>query len=295
MSYLSKINAALPGVISFLKEKGIHEKYLDFGGPVPSPDRVYVPTDVRSEFLANRAMGDWAESVLSQALSEESGLRLRAIQYGDTGNLSAGDPNFKDRYLASLEETRTFGKRPDLLLVHDSLAAPSDISNVPRLEADFIARQSLAAIEVRSSKQQALKYMEIKAKEGGKAGKSGLSFTVKVEDLRIVHRWIETCDVPQYYFQVFFDSVFAIDVLDIFLAISGRDGIAIEKPDKSQNKATIMIPITRGRQVASFTSPPKFSVEIRENRLGRIDTYVVPIGGDLVLDSQAIRETLDIK
>lgn len=288
VGYLGEINSFIGGVKDFLNAKGIQEKFLDFGGPLPALERIFVPTDVRSEFLANRAMGDWAEQTLSKAFDSLSVGNLKPVHYGDSESLSAGDPNFKERYISGLEETRAMGKRPDLLLVPKGLSVEEDISKWPRQEADEIARKAKAAIEVRSSKQQALKYMKIKAAETGKAGKSGLSFTVKVEDLRIVYRWIEVCETPQYYFQVFFDSVFAIDVLDIFRLIANRDGITIDKPDKSQNKSTIMIPIAFGLQVGEFIDPPTFEVEIRENRLGRIDPYVIPVGGNLKLDDDQV-------
>ena len=44
---------------------GFHERHLSFGGEGAVPTRKpTVPTDARSEFLANRAMGDWAERVI---------------------------------------------------------------------------------------------------------------------------------------------------------------------------------------------------------------------------------------
>ena len=33
-----------------------------------------------------------------------------------------------------------------------------------------------------------------------------LSITAKVEDIKVVYKWIETFNVPHYYFQVFFDT-----------------------------------------------------------------------------------------
>lgn len=37
-----------------------------------------------------------------------------------------------------------------------------------------------------------------------------LSITPKVEDIKVVYKWIETFNVPHFYFQVFFDKVFGI-------------------------------------------------------------------------------------
>ncbi|MDE5710835.1 MAG: AccI family restriction endonuclease, partial [Bacteroides sp.] len=37
-----------------------------------------------------------------------------------------------------------------------------------------------------------------------------LSITPKVEDIKVVYKWIETFNVPHYYFQVFFDKVYAL-------------------------------------------------------------------------------------
>jgi len=55
-------------VVEHLREKGIDERHLAFGGETAACAKPTVPTDARSEFLANRAMGDWAERQLSAAL-----------------------------------------------------------------------------------------------------------------------------------------------------------------------------------------------------------------------------------
>lgn len=97
--------------------------------------------------------------------------------------------------------------------------------------------------------------------EGGTTGRDTPSFTVKVEDLVIVYRWLERHRVPQSYCQVFFDSVFAINFLDIFATIASGTGFSIETPAKSQEKATIMIPITRGLQVGNRNNHPRDSAK----------------------------------
>ena len=295
--YFTAISETLKDLRKVLTSAGIEERHLHFGGELPSEGKVFVPTDARSEFLANRAMGDWAEEKLSEAISVEENLKFATVHYGDSDSTSAGDPGFKEQYLKSKEETRLYGKRPDLLLFENGIKIPNDISLLPRAEADEFARKAKVAIEVRSSKQQALKYMAVKKAEseatGKKVGKIGLSFTVKVEDLCIVYRWLEVCQIPQLYAQVFFDSVFSINVIDIFRIISSGSGFTFEKPEKSQNKATLMIPITSGKQIGSFEVQPRFDVEIRENKTGRIDPFVKPVGGELKLDSLALKEVIN--
>ena len=69
-AYFARLKATLNGVVETLRAKGIDERHLAFGGEGQPPARKpTVPTDARSEFLANRAMGDWAERMLSAALT----------------------------------------------------------------------------------------------------------------------------------------------------------------------------------------------------------------------------------
>jgi hypothetical protein len=56
-----------------------------------------------------------------------------------------------------------------------------------------------------------------------------------------------------------------------------------------------MIPITEGLQVGHFVASPKFDVQSRETRLGRIDAYVVPVGGELLLDSNEINKIFKLR
>lgn len=293
--YFAQLQRTLDGVTSILRSKGIHERHLAFGGEGQPPARKpTVPTDARSEFLANRAMGDWAERLLAGAL----GIAFpewKVCQYGSTDRIAAGQPEFKARYLAGLEETRRFGKRPDLLVLPTGAAVAADVSDQNHAETEALVKQAIAAIEVRSSKFEALKYMAVRKQQretGRASGRDTPSFTVKVEDRVIVYRWLERYRVPQSYCQVFFDSVFAINFLDTFATIGSGTGFTIEKPEKSQEKATIMIPITAGTQIGRATSMPTFAAEHRVTKLGRHDAFVVPQGGGFELDAPAARGVL---
>lgn len=296
--YLSQLRATLDGVVETLAGRGIDRRHLTFGGEGPVPTKnPRVPTDARSEFLANRAMGDWAERVLTDAI-QAAALGLKVAQYGTTDRIAAGHPDFKTRYLAGLEETRTLGKRPDLLLFPEGMVVDADLSELPHARTEPLIKEALAAIEVRSSKFEALRYMAVRRKQrdqGNKSGRETPSFTVKVEDLVIVYRWLERCQVPQTYCQVFFDSVFAINFLDIFRTIASGADYSIETPAKSQEKSTIMIPITRGIQVGRAKGLPEFAAEHRVTELGRHDAYVLPQGGGFELDPDAMAEVLHLR
>jgi hypothetical protein len=106
-----------------LRAKGIDLRHLSFGGEGSVPARKpTVPTDARSEFLANRAMGDWAEERLAEAIVRACP-GSNVSQYGETNRIAAGHPEFKASYLLGLERTRQFGKRPDLLLFPSSVTS----------------------------------------------------------------------------------------------------------------------------------------------------------------------------
>jgi hypothetical protein len=293
--YFQRLTATLDGVAKELAARGIQANRLRFGGEGPkSAQKPRVPTDARSEFLANRAMGDWAEQMLSLAI-QTALPEWKVARYGSTDKIAAGHPDFKARYLAGMEETRQFGKRPDLLLFPATLAVAGDLPERSHAETEPLVKQAVAAIEVRSSKFEALKYIAARQKQrdsGNKSGRDTPSFTVKVEDLVIVCRWLERHRIPQSYCQVFFDSVFAINFLDIFATIAGGVGFSIETPAKSQEKATIMIPITCGLQVGKATGLPSFAAEHHITKLGRHDAYVVPQGGGFELNGAAMKKVL---
>jgi len=295
MNYLDELAFAKDNVVSVLEAKGIRSHYLKFGGEGEPPVRKpTVPTAARSEFLANRALGDWAEKTLAAAI-RNSHPEWQVTHYGKAETMSAGEEGFKTFYLDSLAEVRKYGKRPDLLIFSRQLSVADDISAEPFAKADPLVKDAIGALEVRSSKTEALIYMAVRAKDK-KAGKNAArevpSFTPKVEDLKIVYRWIERHRKPQAYVQVFLDSVFMINVLRIFQIIGSGAGFKIETPDKSQQKSTIMIPITSGEQVGRFNRLPTFMASEYVTRLGRHEPYVVPVGGDLQVDTVRIQALL---
>lgn len=275
-----------------LKRHGVEDRFLRFGGPGEKPDKKpRAPTDARSEFLANRAMGDWAEDVLSAAIDAQLP-GVKAVHYGDADRIAAGHEGFADFYIGRLEGVRIHGKRPDLLVVPHDLDTARDVSASTTPELADLVRAAHYAIEVRSSKFEANRYMEVKrqrSRTGIVTPGESLSFTVKVEDLIIVYRWMQNYDCKQIYAQVFFDSVYAINFEKIFGIIASDTGFSIETPAKSQQKATIMIPIGSGLQIGTFHNLPDFTVEHRVTQLGRHDAFVKPVGGRLELIPDALR------
>lgn len=295
MDYCRKLASAKDALVGILRNKGIDARYLRFGGAGEVPSRTpTIPTDARSEFLANRAMGDWAEDILAKAIAA-SEPKWTVSRYGNAERISAGEDGFKAFYLGVMTEVRLYGKRPDLLLFEKTQHAPEDMTGMSVEQAASLVPTAIAAIEVRSSKYEALKYMRVRKADrenGAVAARQTPSFTVKVEDLRIVYRWVERYGVPQSYCQVFFDVVYAINFLKIFEIIASGQGFVIEEPARSQEKATIMIPITSGTCVGKFSRMPRFEAKERVTRLGRHDAFVVPTGGSLQIAAGSLASVL---
>lgn len=296
MSYFTQLEKQKDLLREVLIEKGVKEEALTFGLPANLDKEPRVPTDVRSEFLANRAMGDWAENILADAIRDTMP-DIQVVHYGESDSIAAGDEGFKEFYLERWREVGRHGKRPDLLILPKSVSCDQDVSCTKTTELVDIVKKALFSIEVRSSKFEALTYMRIRQEEYNDPKKNNPSqmtpsFTVKVEDLLIVYRWLSIHHCPQLYCQVFFDSIYAIDFLEIFRIIASGQRFRIETPAKSQLKSTIMIPIICGKKIADFTNHPSFEAELKITRLGRHDAFVKPVGGKVTLDRKSLLEVV---
>lgn len=205
MTYLRELTGQQERVVAELKRRGVEARYLEFGGPGKTGAKAHVPTDANSEFLANRAMGDWAENALSAGLSRAFP-KHQVVHYGDSNRMAAGEAGFREFYTNRLEDVRVHGKRPDLLIAPHTAGLSSHVTAQRTAELAAAVRQAHLAIEVRSSKFEALRYMRVRAEQkavGKKGGRNAPSFTVKVEDLKIIYRWIEGHRIEQFYCQIF--------------------------------------------------------------------------------------------
>jgi type II restriction enzyme len=125
-----------------------------------------------------------------------------------------------------------------------------------------------------------------------------LSVTVKVEDLKVVYKWIETFNVPHYYFQVFFDKVFGISFKEILEIIADPDNegevFSVEKDVKNQNKTTIKINSNRCALIAGRVDEPLHKSVRRELERGRLLFYVTFEGGEAYIDLNRLESVLGI-
>ena len=126
-----------------------------------------------------------------------------------------------------------------------------------------------------------------------------LSITPKVEDIKIVYKWIETFNVPHFYFQVFFDKVYGISFEQILQIISNPDNegviFSVESDTKNQNKTTIKIKSKEGIEIASKVDEPDHESVRKEMDRGRLLFYVTFKGGAAYLDIDNLAHILGIK
>jgi type II restriction enzyme len=126
-----------------------------------------------------------------------------------------------------------------------------------------------------------------------------LSITPKVEDIKVVYKWIETFDVPHYYFQVFFDKVYGISFENILRIISDSDNegtvFSVESDTKNQNKTTIKIKSKTGVELAWKVDEPSHKSVRKEMDRGRLLFYVTFQGGTAYLDVENLKRVLNIQ
>lgn len=126
-----------------------------------------------------------------------------------------------------------------------------------------------------------------------------LSITPKVEDIKVVYKWIETFNIPHFYFQVFFDKVYGISFEQILEIISDSDNegviFSVESDTKNQNKTTIKINSKSGVQIASKVEEPVHQSVRKEMNRGRLLFYVTFKGGTAYLDIENLCKILGIK
>ncbi|MDR1552785.1 MAG: AccI family restriction endonuclease [Prevotellaceae bacterium] len=126
-----------------------------------------------------------------------------------------------------------------------------------------------------------------------------LSITPKIEDIKVVYKWIETFNVPHFYFQVFFDKVYGISFEQILQIISNpdNDGVifSVESDTKNQNKTTIKINSKSGIEIAYKVDEPNHESVRKEMDRGRLLFYVTFKGGTAYLDIDNLTDILGIK
>lgn len=118
--------------------------------------------------------------------------------------------------------------------------------------------------------------------------RNALCITPKVEDLKVVEKWVTRYNVPHYYVQVFFDRIYGISFENILRLISeprleGKKYF-IEQDTKNQNKTTIKIPSQDGTCIAQKLSEPHHHSVRKELMRGRLLFYVKFQGGEAFID-----------
>jgi len=239
-----------------------------------------IPSQVSGEFITNREQGDWAETLMLKIINEKCE-GLRGIKYGRVENLVAGDYGFKELFEKYQEEIAHLGKCPDLLIFKEedlSENVKKDIcSEKPRKDIIEIVRKAFAGIEVRSSAFLTKRYQEYrKSKET--TNRDFLSFTPKIEDLVVIVRWIENHNIPHYYVQVLFDSMYIISFKKILEILSDPDNnkvkYFIEQNYKNNFKGTIHINLNEGVCLSNDIKQPKHSSVRKELINGRLVHFV---------------------
>lgn len=270
------------GALESLVKCGISRNIIDYRREYVTPRR---PTAAHSDFLINRQLGDWIESLLRTSFNQQFE-EHKAARYGAGGNLIAGDAGFREMFTDYHTEIKTIGKRPDLLIFNREnfgrLHLSDDISESEPPRLSEIARAATRAMEVRSSRYLAAVYRQVKGREQ--------SFTPKLEDLPILTHWIVEHGVPCFYTQVFFDEVHMISFLKILQIIRETGDQYIDQVERNQGKSTFYIPVSEGALIGQIVEAPIWEAGVKSMNDGRIIIYATPHGGRMDLRRELIQD-----
>ncbi|MFI3239922.1 MAG: AccI family restriction endonuclease [Bacteroidales bacterium] len=152
------------------------------------------------------------------------------------------------------------------------------------------------ASERLSTLNDLLKQLKAAIKEVKK--RDSLSITPKVEDIKVGYKWIETFNVPHFYFQVFFDKVYGISFEQILNIISNPENeddlFSVGGDNKNQNKVTIKINSRCGTEIANKVDEPEHKSVRKLMNKGRLLYYVTFSKGCAYLDIENLSSVLNI-
>jgi type II restriction enzyme len=125
-----------------------------------------------------------------------------------------------------------------------------------------------------------------------------LSVTVKQEDIKTVYKWIDTYNIPHFYFQVFFDKIYGLSFEQILTTLGNPEledaTYYVEENTKNQQKTTIHISYKSGTEIASKVDFPNHKSRLKELDRGRLLFYVTFEGGVAYLDVKNLMTILGI-
>ena len=264
-----------PDLLIFKKEDFNHELGLDISKFHHSAIHEYVKKaiagiEVRSSAFLIDSYENYMSARTSQAISRAMGIK----------------ENILTNYSSLLSQQPTRAKYLELL---NSLTV-STISvfdfRVPSWSS------SLELIEVKELLKELKSQLKVIQK------RDYLSITPKVEDIKVVYKWIETYNVPHMYFQVFFDKVYGISFENILKIISDSANediiFSVEKDSGNQNKTTIKIKSSIGAKIAYKVDEPDHKSVRREMDRGRLLFYIKFDGGTAYLDLDELKNILNI-
>jgi type II restriction enzyme len=164
---------------------------------------------------------------------------------------------------------------------------------------DVIIPKAIIAFEIRSSAFLVEEYQRYVKSEKRKGKRQFLSFTPKVEDIYIIHKWIKRYGVPHFYVQVFFDKVYCISFENILRIVSDSSArnktFTVERNARNQFKSTIHIDIDRGMCIAEKIEMPEHKSEVKKLVSGRLLFYVTFQGGYTQIDLTNLMKVLDLE
>ena len=115
--------------------------------------------------------------------------------------------------------------------------------------------------------------------------RNSLSITPKVEDLKVVYKWIMTYNVPHFYVQVFFDKVYGVSFQHILELVSNPDleGVAysVITHEKDNNKSEIEIKLNQCWSIGDVKElPTMFTKETSKKKV----SYTCFEGGKIAVN-----------
>ena len=256
----------------------------------PSKPGSHPPSDASSNFMINRNLGDWGEGLVRDSIDASTTGHF-AVKYGRSGDLIAGDPQFKEKWKEYAIELFTNGKRPDVLVFSNGSYKldTRDISESKDADIQDLVRLATLGIEVRSSNFSAKKY-----KRGVTSKFDTLTFTVKIEDIPLIVRWVQRTGVPHMYLQVPIDDTYAMGFEKALgIMVHGKEGIdyIVDKPSKS-GKPTVRVPFTHGKHVGDIVGGPTLIPTRKDYPNGRVVFAVAFKDGKLAPEATTWNEII---